>query len=160
MAENLGKWPSKRGSINKIMPSDGCGRNAVPLTVERSYGFPEFSGYLGNVGLTCLCCSRIRAQHMRTSMVLNFQPCLPSGAGFFLRRWFGGCMAGMWGVRRQGEGPPERSTSEPAAPGCGPARPALPLVGRALPPASGTGHLTRSRPQDSANIVRSVHPSV
>jgi hypothetical protein len=27
MAENLGKWPSKRGPITKIMPSDGCGSN-------------------------------------------------------------------------------------------------------------------------------------
>ena len=30
-------------------------------------------------------------------------------------------------------------------------RPALPLAGGVLPPASGTGHLTRSRPQDSAS---------
>jgi len=51
MAENLGKWPSKRGPISKIRPSDGCGRDAVPLAVERRYDFPEFGGYLGNVGL-------------------------------------------------------------------------------------------------------------
>ena len=50
MAENLGKWPSKRGPISKIRPSDGCGRDAVPLAVERWYDFPEFGGYLGNVG--------------------------------------------------------------------------------------------------------------
>ncbi len=50
MAENLGKWPSKRGPISKIRPSDGCGRDAVPLAVERRYDFPEFGGYLGNVG--------------------------------------------------------------------------------------------------------------
>ncbi len=27
-----------------------CGRDAVILTVERWYDFPEFGGYLGNVG--------------------------------------------------------------------------------------------------------------
>ncbi len=42
-----------------------------------------------------------------------------------------------------------RSTSEPAATRVR-TRPALPLVGRVLPPASDYGHLTRSRPQDSA----------
>ncbi len=51
MAENLAKWPSKRGPVTKIMPSDGCGRDAVPLAVERRYDFPEFGGYPGNVGL-------------------------------------------------------------------------------------------------------------
>ncbi len=50
MAENLGNWPSKRGPISKIGPSDGCGRDAVPLPVERWYDFHEFGGYLGNVG--------------------------------------------------------------------------------------------------------------
>ncbi len=51
MAENLVIWPSKREPISKIGPSDGCGRDAVPLAVERWYDFPEFGGYLGNVGL-------------------------------------------------------------------------------------------------------------
>ena len=51
MAENLGKWPSKRGPISEIMPSDGCGRDAVPLAVEWWYDFLEIEGYLGNVGL-------------------------------------------------------------------------------------------------------------
>ena len=50
MAEKLGKWPSKRGPIAIIRPSDGCGRDAVPSAVERWYDFPEFGGYLGNVG--------------------------------------------------------------------------------------------------------------
>ncbi len=50
MAENLGKWPSKRGPISKISPSDGCGTDAVLLAVERWYDFPEFGSYLGNVG--------------------------------------------------------------------------------------------------------------
>ncbi len=51
MAENLAKWPSKRGPIAKIRPSDGCGRDAVPLAVGRWYDFHEFGCHLGNVGL-------------------------------------------------------------------------------------------------------------
>ncbi len=54
MADYLDKWPSKRGPISKIRPSDGCGRDAVPLAVERRYDFPESGGYLGNVGLICI----------------------------------------------------------------------------------------------------------
>ena len=50
MAENLDHWPCKRGPIAQIGPSDGRGRDAVPLAVERRYDFPEFAGYLGNVG--------------------------------------------------------------------------------------------------------------
>ncbi len=53
MAENMGKWPSNRGPISKIMPLDGCKGDAVPLVVEQWYNFPEFGGYLGNVGLVC-----------------------------------------------------------------------------------------------------------
>ncbi len=51
MAENLAKWPSNRGLISEIRPSDGCGRAAVPVVVEGWYDFPEFGNYLGNVGL-------------------------------------------------------------------------------------------------------------
>ena len=51
MTKKLAEWPSKRGAITKIMPSDGCGRDAVLLAVERWYDFPEFGDYLGNVGL-------------------------------------------------------------------------------------------------------------
>ncbi len=50
MAENQGKWPSKRGPISKIRTSDGCGRDAVPLVVERWYDFHGFGCHLGNVG--------------------------------------------------------------------------------------------------------------
>jgi len=46
MAENQGKWPSKRGPTSKIRPSDGCGRDAVPLAVERWYDFHEFGCHL------------------------------------------------------------------------------------------------------------------
>jgi len=51
MADILGKWPSKRGPISKIRPSDGSGRNAVFLAGERKYDFHGFGWYLGNVGL-------------------------------------------------------------------------------------------------------------
>ena len=51
MAENLDKWPSERGPISKIMPSDGCGRDTVPLAVGRWYDFHGFGCHLGNVGL-------------------------------------------------------------------------------------------------------------
>jgi hypothetical protein len=46
---NLGKWPSNRGLISKIRPSNGCGRDAVPWAVEWWYDFPEFGRHLGNV---------------------------------------------------------------------------------------------------------------
>ena len=36
----------------QIRPSDGCGLDAVLMAVERWYDFPEFSGYLENVGLS------------------------------------------------------------------------------------------------------------
>ena len=50
MAENLAKWPSRRGPIFKTRPSDGCRRGAVPLAVERWYDFHGFRCHLGNVG--------------------------------------------------------------------------------------------------------------
>ena len=50
MAENLGKWPSKRGPITKIMPSDGCKEETIPLAVGKWYDFHEFGCHLGNVG--------------------------------------------------------------------------------------------------------------
>ena len=52
MAENLGKGPSKRGPITKIRPSDGYGRDTVPLALERWYDFHGFGSHLGNVGLS------------------------------------------------------------------------------------------------------------
>ncbi len=50
MAENVGKWPCKRGPISIIMPSDGCEGDAIPLAVERWYDFREFGCHPGNVG--------------------------------------------------------------------------------------------------------------
>ena len=51
MAENLAKWPPKRGPVTKIMPSVGCKGDTVPLAVERWYDPPEFGCHLGNVDL-------------------------------------------------------------------------------------------------------------
>ena len=50
MAANLAKWPSNRGLISKIRPSDGCKGNTVPSTVVRGYGLRKPGGHLGNVG--------------------------------------------------------------------------------------------------------------
>ena len=57
MAANLAKWPSNRGLISKIRPSDGCKGNSdgckgntVPSTVVRGYDLRKLGGHLGNVG--------------------------------------------------------------------------------------------------------------
>ena len=52
MARKMTEWPSKRGPITKIMPSDGCIGDTVPLAVGKWYEFHEFGWYMGNVGLT------------------------------------------------------------------------------------------------------------
>ncbi len=54
MIENMDKWPSKRGPISKIRLPDDCGKDAVPQAVDQWYDFPEFGGYLGNVGLSLI----------------------------------------------------------------------------------------------------------
>ena len=50
MARKMTEWPSKRGPITKIMPSDGCIGDTVPLAVGKRYEFHEFGWYMGNVG--------------------------------------------------------------------------------------------------------------
>jgi len=50
MTTKLAEWASEHRQITKNSPSDGCGRDAVLLAVERWYDFPEFEGYLGTVG--------------------------------------------------------------------------------------------------------------
>ena len=50
MARKMTEWPSKRGPITKIMPSDGCIGDTVPLAVGKWYDFREFGWYMGNVG--------------------------------------------------------------------------------------------------------------
>ena len=54
MARKMTEWPSKRGPITKIMPSDGCIGDTVPLAVGKWYDFHEFGWYMGNVGSTKL----------------------------------------------------------------------------------------------------------
>ncbi len=50
MAENLDKWPSKRGPISKIRPSNDFRKDAVPQAVDQWYDFHEFGYHLGSVG--------------------------------------------------------------------------------------------------------------
>ena len=50
MARKMTEWPSKRGPITKIMPSDGCIGDTVPLAVGKWYEFHEFGWHMGNVG--------------------------------------------------------------------------------------------------------------
>ena len=54
MARKMTEWPSKRGPITKIMPSDGCIGDTVPLAVGKWYDFHEFGWYMGNVGLNVI----------------------------------------------------------------------------------------------------------
>ena len=54
MARKMTEWPSKRGPITKIMPSDGCIGDTVPLAVGKWYDFHEFGWYMGNVGSNTL----------------------------------------------------------------------------------------------------------
>ena len=54
MARKMTEWPSKRGPITKIMPSDGCIGDTVPLAVGKWYDFHEFGWYMGDVGVIYL----------------------------------------------------------------------------------------------------------
>ena len=52
MARKMTEWPSKCGPITKIMQSDGCKRDTVPVAVGQWYNFYEFGCHLGNVDST------------------------------------------------------------------------------------------------------------
>ena len=52
MARKMTEWPSKGGPITKIMPSDGCIGDTVPLAVGKWCDFHEFGWYMGNVRLS------------------------------------------------------------------------------------------------------------
>ena len=54
MARETTKWPSTRWPITKIMSSDGCNGNRVPLEMGPWYDFREFGCHLGNVGLDAM----------------------------------------------------------------------------------------------------------
>ena len=62
MARKMTEWPSKRGPITKIMPSDGCIGDTVPLAVGKWYDFHEFGWYMGNVGQGNKARSKVRAR--------------------------------------------------------------------------------------------------
>ncbi len=49
MARKITEWPSKRRPITKIMPSDGCKGDTIPLAVGKCYDFHEFGCHLGNI---------------------------------------------------------------------------------------------------------------
>ena len=49
MARKMTEWPSKCGPITKIMQSDGCKRDTVPVAVGQWFNFYEFGCHLGNV---------------------------------------------------------------------------------------------------------------
>jgi hypothetical protein len=55
MARQMAEWRPKHRPITKIMLPDGVKGDTAPLVVERWYDFPEFGGYLGNVGLKLSC---------------------------------------------------------------------------------------------------------
>ena len=63
MARKMTEWPSKRGPITKIMPSDGCIGDTVPLAVGKWYNFHEFGWYMGNVGLVGCLAMRIERKN-------------------------------------------------------------------------------------------------
>ena len=65
MARETTKWPSTRWPITKIMSSDGCNGNRVPLEMGPWYDFREFGCHLGNVGLNRL--FECVAQNLRRS---------------------------------------------------------------------------------------------
>ena len=67
MARKMTEWPSKRGPITKIMPSDGCIGDTVPLAVGKWYDFHEFGWYMGNVGYI----RTARAKGLLEKIVIN-----------------------------------------------------------------------------------------
>ena len=69
MARKMTEWPSKRGPITKIMPSDGCIGDTVPLAVGKWYDFHEFGWYMGNVGLGLVTAPK------RTSETISLDVC-------------------------------------------------------------------------------------
>ena len=73
MARKMTEWPSKRGPITKIMPSDGCIGDTVPLAVGKWYDFHEFGWYMGNVG-SIISCVEIA---MKTAALLKITTFLP-----------------------------------------------------------------------------------
>jgi hypothetical protein len=63
MARQMTEWPSKRGPIAKIRPSDDCRKNSVFQAVDQWYDFQEFGYHLGNVGLIVASLGPRRSRH-------------------------------------------------------------------------------------------------
>ena len=76
MARKMTEWPSKRGPITKIMPSDGCIGDTVPLAVGKWYDFHEFGWYMGNVGLRSDPNQSNKVDHQDIPLVNEIQPYL------------------------------------------------------------------------------------
>ena len=51
MARTMDEWHPKHRPITKIMLPDGVKGDTAPLALGLWYDFPEFGGYLGNVGI-------------------------------------------------------------------------------------------------------------
>ena len=51
MTTKLGKQASTDGQINKPGLSDGCRAKFLPSVARPTYNWPQFEGYMGNVGL-------------------------------------------------------------------------------------------------------------
>ena len=69
MARETTKWPSTRWPITKIMSSDGCNGNRVPLEMGPWYDFREFGCHLGNVGLMGFCLCEVRLHRFEVVLV-------------------------------------------------------------------------------------------
>ena len=74
MARKMTEWPSKRGPITKIMPSDGCIGDTVPLAVGKWYDFHEFGWYMGNVGYIELYIGRYRVYTSTPTIPMYLDP--------------------------------------------------------------------------------------
>ena len=72
MARKMTEWPSKRGPITKIMPSDGCIGDTVPLAVGKWYEFHEFGWHMGNVGLINFATIAARSMPATSGRSANF----------------------------------------------------------------------------------------
>ena len=69
MARKMTEWPSKRGPITKIMPSDGCIGDTVPLAVGKWYDFHEFGWYISPLKKALLTGFHSTAKHNATKAV-------------------------------------------------------------------------------------------
>ena len=99
MARETTKWPSTRWPITKIMSSDGCKGNRIPLEIGPWYHFHEFGCHLGNVGLNAMVKSSItervkrRIQATLVKSVSGAKLYLPTGETIddvlnYIHAWF------------------------------------------------------------------------